>query len=247
MNYAPLNYDQINAVAGNYHPSQVKAYNNKSFAFWERALFQRALSIMDFKIPWDGTVKDFFRFCLFSRGYVAVFKTPEYGLTFQPCGLSGYDWYYRPTNALVANPAMPRSLDLRIGQDCEILKLTPDYYGIWDIIEYYACKLSELDKQQNDVLHFIEKYNLNASDGFKVYKLLKDIRVERRSIKNEIHNAQMLDKTELEGINYVSLIKKMADQEKQDAYTPRILTELFELRKKGTSIDISHRDIKTGT
>ena len=145
MNYAPLNYDQINAVAGNYHPSQVKAYNNKSFAFWERALFQRALSIMDFKIPWDGTVKDFFRFCLFSRGYVAVFQTPEYGLTFQPCGLSGYDWYYRPTNALVANPAMPRSLDLRIGQDCEILKLTPDYYGIWDIIEYYACKLSELD------------------------------------------------------------------------------------------------------
>ena len=110
MNYAPLNYDQINAVAGNYHPSQVKAYNNKSFAFWERALFQRALSIMDFKIPWDGTVKDFFRFCLFSRGYVAVFQTPEYGLTFQPCGLSGYDWYYRPTNALVSNPAMPRSL-----------------------------------------------------------------------------------------------------------------------------------------
>ena len=138
-----------------------------------------------------------------------------------------------------------------IDSDSEIIKeltiITEAADRLKRYIEELDKKLSELDKQQNDVLHFIEKYNLNASDGFKVYKLLKDIRVERRSIKNEIHNAQMLDKTELEGINYVSLIKKMADQEKQNAYTPRILTELFELRKKGTNIDISHRDIKTGT
>ncbi len=138
-----------------------------------------------------------------------------------------------------------------IDSDSEIIKeltiITKAADRLKRYIEELDKKLSELDKQQNDVLHFIEKYNLNASDGFKVYKLLKDIRVERRTIKNEIHNAQMLDKTELEGINYVSLIKKMADQEKQDAYTPRILTELFELRKKGTNIDISHRDIKTGT
>lgn len=145
MRYLPLNYNQINEMAGQYHPSSIKAYDNISFSFWERALFQRALSIMNFNIPWDGSVKDFFHYCLFSRGYVAVFNRDEYGLTFQPCTLSGYDWYYRPVRALVANPAISPSLDMKIGEDCEILKLTPDYFGIWDIIEYYAAKLSNLD------------------------------------------------------------------------------------------------------
>lgn len=145
MEYFPLNYDQLNDIQGRFHPSAVKSYNNKSYAFWERALFQRALSIMDFKIPWAGTVADFFLYVLFSRGYLAVFQRPEYGITFQPCSLYGYDWYYRPTNALIANPALTAGLDLKIGTDCEILKLTPDYMGCWDIISYYAGKLSNLD------------------------------------------------------------------------------------------------------
>lgn len=145
MRYYPLNYNQINELAGQCHPSTIKTYNNVSFAFWERALFQRALSIMNFNIPWDGTVKDFFKYCLFSRGFVAVFKHDDFGLTFQPCALEGYDWYYRPTKAIVVNPAITNSLQLKIGEDCEVLKLTPDYMGVWDIIEYYASKLSNLD------------------------------------------------------------------------------------------------------
>lgn len=145
--YAPLNYEQINTFASQYHPSAVKAYNNKSFKFWERALFQRALSIMDISLPedWTGGIKDLFHYCLFTLGYVIVFDIPEYGLTFQPGGLSGYDWYYRPTTAIVTNPALPRTLNMKIGEDCEILKLTPDFRGIRDICEYYAVKLSHLD------------------------------------------------------------------------------------------------------
>lgn len=145
MQYHPLNYEGLNLAAGMVHPSAVKAYNNKSYAFWERALFQRALSIMKFNVPWNGSVKDFFLYCLFAMGYVAVFNRPEYGDTFQPASLSGYDWYYRPTEALISNPAMPSGLRLRIGTECEILKLTPDYIGVWDIISYYAAKLSTLD------------------------------------------------------------------------------------------------------
>ena len=143
--YFPLNYEQLNLTAGMEHPSAVKAYNNRTFAFWERALFQRALSVIDFTIPWSGTVKDFFLYCMFARGYVAAFNRTEYGDTFQPCTLYGFGWYYQPTNALICNPALSPSLDLVIGRDCEILKLTPDYKGVWDIISYYAAKLSHLD------------------------------------------------------------------------------------------------------
>lgn len=149
--YTPLNYDQINVLAGSYNPSPVKAYNNKTFAYWERSLFQRACSVVVSELPedWTGTVKDFLYYCLFRFGYLPIFERPEVGFTFQPAGLSGYDWYYQPTTAIVSNPLLSESLELKIGKDCELLKLTPDFIGVWDIISYYAEKLSTLDNAIN--------------------------------------------------------------------------------------------------
>ena len=147
--YTPLNYDQVNIAAGSYTPSSVKSYNNKSFAFWERALFQRAQSVLDFTVPeeWDGKVKDFFLYCLFKYGFLAISKNEQFGQFFQPCTLSGFDFYYQPTKAIIANPLY--SAELKIGQEVGILKLTPDYLGAWDIIFYYAEKLSILDNAIN--------------------------------------------------------------------------------------------------
>ena len=149
MNYIPINYHNINVGAGTYSPSAVKAYNNKTFGYWVRALFQRAQSILEFDLPdeWQGNVKDFFLYCLFKYGYVAVFDSEEFGFAFQPCGLSGYNFYYQPTTALIANPKLNKSFT--IGSECEILKLTPDYIGIWDILEYYAERFSTLDNAIN--------------------------------------------------------------------------------------------------
>lgn len=149
MAYFPLNYEQINLAAGTYNPSQVKSFNNKTFSFWERSLFQRACSVLQFELPdtWQGPVKDFFYYCLFKFGYVAVFKTDEFGTVFQPCTLNGYNFYYQPTEALISNPLY--SERLTIGENCEIIKLCPDYFGIWDVISYYAEKLSTLDNAIN--------------------------------------------------------------------------------------------------
>ena len=149
MNYFPLNYQQINVAAGAYNPSNVKSFNNKTYAFWERSLFQRACSVVQFELPeeWQGSVKDFFYYCLFKFGYVAVFETDKLGKVFQPCTLNGYNFYYQPTEALISNPLY--SDKLTIGEQCEIIKLTPDYYGIWDVISYYAEKLSTLDNAIN--------------------------------------------------------------------------------------------------
>ena len=151
MSYFPLNYDQINAYTASYNPSSVKYGNNKTFDFWVRALFQRAQSVIIPELPdaWDGTVKDFLFWCLFKFGYVPIWKQDELGMVFNPGGLSGYDFYYRPTKAIIANPALQESLELEIGSQCEILKLTPDYRGIFDVIEYYANKLATLDNAIN--------------------------------------------------------------------------------------------------
>ena len=145
--YYPLNYECINNAAGLYAPSAIKAYNNVSFAYWERSLFQRACSTLKFMVPWSGKVFDFFMYCLFRFGYIAISENDIYGKWFQPCTLSGYDFYYQPTRALISNPDY--NADLKIGKDCEILKLTPDYMGIWDIISFFASELSELDNAIN--------------------------------------------------------------------------------------------------
>lgn len=144
--YVPLNYNQLNIVESSYQPSVVKN-NSVAFAYWQRSLFQRACSVLDFTLPddWTGKTRDFFYYCLFRFGYVAVFERPEFGRVFQPATLNGINFYYQPTRALIANPAIPESLDLEIGRECEILKLTPDYIGIWPIIDRYAQKLATLD------------------------------------------------------------------------------------------------------
>lgn len=144
--YVPLNYNQLNIVESSYQPSVVKN-NSVAFAYWQRSLFQRACSVLEFTLPddWTGKTRDFFYYCLFRFGYVAVFDRPEFGRVFQPATLNGINFYYQPTRALIANPAIPESLDLEIGRECEILKLTPDYIGIWPIIDRYAQKLATLD------------------------------------------------------------------------------------------------------
>lgn len=145
--YFPVGYNRINIAAGTTNPSMVKSYNNKTFAYWERSLFQRAQSVLDIKVPaaWDGKIKDFFLFCLFKYGFVCISYDPKYGQYFQPCGISGCDLYYQPTTCIIANPVFKGSKKLTISKDCELLKLTPDYMGVWDIISYYAEKLSALD------------------------------------------------------------------------------------------------------
>lgn len=47
-------------------------------------------------------------------------------------------------------------------------------------------ELSNADLEQQDVLHYIENNNLNAGGYAKVGKLLKDIRLRRRDIKNDL-------------------------------------------------------------
>ena len=148
--YTPLNYEQINNVNGHIQPSTLKYCNSITYAYWQRSLYQRAISTIDFKgLPdtWEGAVRDFFYWCVFSYGYVGVFDTEKFGLSFQPGALNGFDFYYQPTEFIVANPKL--SERFTIHENCELIRLCPDYRGIWDIISYYAMLLSALDSGIN--------------------------------------------------------------------------------------------------
>ena len=148
--YTPLNYDRINNVEGHLQPSMLKYCNSVTYAYWQRSLFQRAISTIKFEgLPdtWEGEVKDFFYWCLFAYGFIGIFNTRNFGLSFQPGALYGFDFYYQPTEFIVANPKLQRRF--KIHKECELIRLTPDYKGIFDIISYYAMLLSALDSGIN--------------------------------------------------------------------------------------------------
>ena len=154
----PFSWDEINLAAGLNRPSVVKNFNNTTFWYWARALYQRAAYTIVFKnLPenWDNSIRDNLYWWLFTRGYVGIFNTKEYGLVFQPGTVTGFDFYYRPRTFRYANPLAPDTgAEYRIGsavlpdkpdlEVCEILKLSPDYMGIADIITFYATKLANL-------------------------------------------------------------------------------------------------------
>lgn len=126
-------------------------YKDKSYEYqyWFRSLLQKIYSSLIFKGIPDSWPQDFFLDCLFLLGYVGVFKSERFGdkedqMAFQPCALAGWDFYYEPTKSIVSNPLFTK--EFTIHKDIEILKLTPDYIGIIDIIDFYATKLAELSK-----------------------------------------------------------------------------------------------------
>lgn len=154
-NYIPLNYDQLNAIEGTYFPSQVKAYNNQAYMFWQRSLFQRACSTLIIDVPeiWKRH-KNLLYWSLFAYGFCGTFNIEEFGKCFNPVTISGYNFYYEPSIAILANPAMSANAkqEFKIGEECELLKLTPDYKGIFDIINYYAEKLASIDCSINTAI-----------------------------------------------------------------------------------------------
>ena len=148
--YIPMNYEQINIQEGFMQPSMMKYCNSVTYSYWQRSLYQRAISTIDFQgLPeeWKGSVRDFFYWCVFSYGFVGVFNDRNFGISFQPGNFYGFDFYYQPTTFIVANPKLHKRF--KIHKTCEIIKLTPDYRGIWDVICYYAMLLSALDSGIN--------------------------------------------------------------------------------------------------
>lgn len=91
------------------------------------------------------------------------------------------------------------------------------------------CKqLSDVDKELSDINHYIEFCNLNAAQGYKAYKMVKDRRIKRRSIKNELAVVDaILEKKISDSIT--EEIEKVIHSLDERTYKPRVLNELFDI------------------
>ena len=145
--YAPYTFNEVNIIQAHGQPNQVYL-NSAIFNYWVRSLFQRLTSIFEWTVPdtWLGPNKDFFNYLLFSIGFVGVVNSEEFGYIFQPCTLGPErNIFYQPNNFIITNPYSEKiSKTYTCGVDGDLLKLTPDYQSVCDLIEVYATRLAHL-------------------------------------------------------------------------------------------------------
>lgn len=155
---------------------------NAAMDYWTRSLFQRLTALIDFEnLPkggngqyeWD---KDAFKYGLFMLGFLAVFKSKTYGVVPQPATLSGFGLQYQPREVVISTPYFQFDRPLVIGKEVELVKLTPDYFGTYDLITKYAAELKEIDTSIRSAARNSRlAYALVASDD-KSARTLKAIR-----------------------------------------------------------------------
>ena len=169
---APYMYDYRNAVISQVEPSTVHARDTVISWYWRRWLLQKAMSLFTWTLPknWD---RDYFLYCLYCWGFVAIVKTDKYGIIPQSCTLGGLNVFYRPTFALISNPLLKGILQPTIDEQCTLFKLRPDYAGIMDVTSHYAellamCTETLASNLYNSQLAYVfAASNKAAAESFK--------------------------------------------------------------------------------
>lgn len=128
-----------------------KSFSTDALNYWERSFFQRCCSIIEFdglpeagagQIGWDY---DAYMYQLFRMGYAVVFRSKKYGMVVQPGTPTGYGLQYQPRGMNITTQFFNFGRPLVIGTECGVIKLTPDYRGIWDIITKYAVEMQHAE------------------------------------------------------------------------------------------------------
>lgn len=137
----PYSYEMINLFNSSYSPSTLHTKNTQMFTFFKKYLLEKVMSVFEFELPemWD---RNYFLYSLFLNGYLAIVNTDKFGVICQHCGLRGYNIYYNPTHAIIVNPLLTGILEPKIGTQCSLIRLQPNYSGVSDIVNYYADNMA---------------------------------------------------------------------------------------------------------
>lgn len=134
---APAYYDHVNLYNSRRRPSTVHVSNTTLHWFFARYLLQKAMSVFKWTMP-ELWAENYVLYSIYCWGFVSVVYTDKFGTIPQSCGLYGHDVMYQPTHVVISNPLLRGQLRPRIGTECSLLRLQPDYGGIYDLVCYYA-------------------------------------------------------------------------------------------------------------
>lgn len=170
----PYDYVQENWWETQVSPSTVHCKNTLLHGYFAKYLEQRAMSVFKFNMPEEWLQgHDFILYVLFRRGFFCVTELPKFGVVPINCTLKGYGFYYQPTDVIIANPALTQAYEKHIGTECALIRLKPDYTGIWDIVSYYADQLALISESvgvnliNTRLTYVFGSKNQNHADSFK--------------------------------------------------------------------------------
>lgn len=92
--------------------------------------------------------------------------------------------------------------------------------------EFAEIQLDLSEKKILDIQHAAEFYNLNASQGYSLYKMLHDERIKRRKYKDQLLIISFITEGGLNSIFDGTVLKRIEGMDGR-AYKPRIIDELF--------------------
>ena len=174
LNGPPFDYLQENWYETQISPSSVHCHNTLLHGYFAKYLEQRAMSVFKIRMPdqWRPGI-DFIRYVLFRWGWFTVTELPGLGVVPINATLKGRGFYYQPTDVLISNPVLREPVERHIGADCSIIKLKPDWTGIWDIVSYYADQLALISESagvnliNTRMAYVFASKNQNGADSFK--------------------------------------------------------------------------------
>lgn len=92
--------------------------------------------------------------------------------------------------------------------------------------EKLSSKLSQIEAELCDCEHYCEFFRCDAAHGYKLYAMIRERRIKRRFIKDELRKANSIlnmSYTDIANGGIENAFKEINEQ----AYEPRVLTELF--------------------
>ncbi|MCD7889453.1 MAG: hypothetical protein LUG23_06015 [Oscillospiraceae bacterium] len=119
----------------------------------------------------------------------------------------------------------------RIDWDEALRNIGDTYLKISNYKDALCKQLSRLDSEQCDILHACEFYTCNVVEGYKLYKMLHDLRIKRRWVKDEIKRAEAILTKNYSEVMSGEIQSSFSAVDNQQ-YTPRVLKELFEENQK---------------
>jgi hypothetical protein len=132
-------YEMINKVMSQYNPSSIHTKDTALFHYYQRYLFQKVMSVFEFKGLNPNWPENYFYTVLFGFGFIAIADIPPFMVIPQHCTISGpLNVFYQPKEVIIANPAIKDLQRLEIGKDCEVIKMMPDWGSPMDIVDFYA-------------------------------------------------------------------------------------------------------------
>lgn len=150
--FVPIGFENIAAYATNRSPHG-EITNTLSNAYYSRALYERVTSLFKWDIPESWSLS-YLNYVLTTCGYCGIVDAfgkkdttsagnVYYGWIPQWGTFTGRNIFFEPTKLLVASSLIHEEFDIG-GGSCEILKMTDDYMGLWDVIDHYANELANV-------------------------------------------------------------------------------------------------------